>query len=320
MNYKIHFLSAFFLALMLLPAVPASAGPQIVAVIIPGDLPRYGEAHAAFLKILESGGYGEDKVKVFVQKPNADRMSITNSLRRASSAGADLFITYGGAATDGAAQEAKKSVVLFADVYDPVGLGIVNTLSAPGVNRSGASSMIPMAPLLEALSAIVPGKKIGVLYSGDDKDSVLQVQEFQTLAQKLGFSLLKQDVGTPQEAAGAVGKLAGEADVLFLSNSLMIGTRTQELLALASAKKLPVISQIPGLAEQGALINLEADPDEQGKLLGVHTLQVLGGQKAFILPVRSPKKMALVINLKTAGALGLSVPAKTLAAATRVVR
>jgi putative ABC transport system substrate-binding protein len=320
MNYRIHILSAFLLALSLFPAVPASAEPQVVAVIIPGDLPRYGEAHAAFLKILENGGYGEDKVKVFVQKPNADRMSILNSLRRASSAGAELLITYGGAATDGAAQEAKKSVVLFADVYDPVGLEIVNTLGAPGVNRSGASSMIPMAPLLEALAAIVPGKKIGVLYSGDDKDSVLQVQELQSLGEKLGFSLLKQDVGTPQEAAGAVGKLAGKADALFLSNGLMIGAQTQELLLLAANKKLPVISQIPGLAEQGALINLEADPEEQGKLLAVHTLQVLGGQKAFILPVRSPKKIALVINLKTAGALGLSVPPKTLAAATRVVR
>jgi len=320
MNFRIHILSAFLLALSVSPAVTARAEQQLVAVILPGDLPRYGEAHAAFLKILENGGYGEDKVKVFVQKPNADRMSILNSLRRASSAGAELLITYGGAATDGAAQEAKKSVVLFADVYDPVGLEIVNTLGAPGVNRSGASSMTPMAPLIEALAAIVPGKKIGVLYSGDDKDSVLQVQELQVLGEKLGFSLLKQDVGTPQEAAGAVGKLAGKADVLFLSNGLMIGATTPELLALAAAKKLPVISQIPGLAEQGALINLEADPEEQGKLLAVHTLQVLGGQKAFILPVRSPKKIALVINLKTAGALGLSVPPKTLAAATRVVR
>lgn len=320
MNYKVLLFIAFLLALSLSPAVTARAEQQLVAVILPGDLPRYSAGHAAFLKILLNGGFGEDKVKVFVQKPNPDRMSITNSLRRASAAGAELLITYGGTATDVATREAKKSVVLFADVYDPVGLEIVNTLSAPGVNRSGASSMIPMAPLLEALAAILPGKNIGALYSGDDKDSVLQVQELQVLGQKLGFSILNQDVATPQEAAGAIGKLAGKADALFLSNSLMIAAKTEELLALAAGKKLPVISQIPGLAEKGALINLEADPEEQGKLLAVHTLQVLGGQKAFILPVRTPKKIALVINLKTAGALGLSVPAKTLAAATRVVR
>jgi putative ABC transport system substrate-binding protein len=320
MNYKMLLFSALLLALLLSPAVTVRAGQQLVAVILPGDIPRYNEGHAAFLKILQSGGYGEDKAKVFVQRPNPDRMSITNSVRRASSAGADLMITYGGTATDVATRETKKSVILFADVYDPVGLEIVNTLGAPGVNRSGASSMIPMTLLLEPLSAILPGKKIGALYSGDDKDSVLQVQELQTLGQKLGFSILKQDVGTPQEAAAAIGKLAGEADVLFLSNSLMLGAKTEELLSLAAGKKLPVISQIPGLAEQGALINLEADPEEQGKLLAVHTLQVLGGQKAFILPVRLPKKIALIINLKAAGALGLSVPPKTLAAATRVVR
>jgi putative ABC transport system substrate-binding protein len=68
------------------------------------------------------------------------------------------------------------------------------------------------------------------------------------------------------------------------------------------------------------LLTLEADPVEQGQLLAVHALQVLGGQKVFTLPVRTPKKVALVVNMKSAEQLGIKVPFQALSLATRVIK
>ncbi len=76
----------------------------------------------------------------------------------------------------------------------------------------------------------------------------------------------------------------------------------------AQAGNCIVFSQIPDLVEAGALIGLEADPEEQGKLVAVHALQVLQGQKVHLLPVREAKKVSLKINEQTASRLGLSIP------------
>ena len=84
--------------------------------------------------------------------------------------------------------------------------------------------------------------------------------------------------------------------------------QSKEILAAAQANGCIVFSQIPGLAAAGALIGLEADPEEQGKLVAVHALQVLQGQKVHILPVREAKRVMLKINQKTAGQLGLTIP------------
>ncbi|MDH3869796.1 MAG: hypothetical protein OET08_10515, partial [Desulfuromonadales bacterium] len=118
---------------------PASA-QEILAAIVTADLPRYQEVHESMAKVLQAGGFGEDKLKIFKQTPNADKMSLTNSLRRAEAAGATLVITYGSQATSLAKESLKDTPLLFADVYYPVSLGVVKTLAAPGSDASGATS------------------------------------------------------------------------------------------------------------------------------------------------------------------------------------
>ena len=143
---------------------PVNAQP-ILGAIVTADLPRYQQAHEAMVKVLLSAGFSEDKLKIFAQTPNADKMSLVNSLRRAESAGATIVVTYGCRATEVAKSELKDTPLLFADVYDPVALGIVKTLAAPGTDASGATSKTSLKQLVEALVAIKPVKKVGVLYT-----------------------------------------------------------------------------------------------------------------------------------------------------------
>ena len=86
--------------------------------------------------------------------------------------------------------------------------------------------------------------------------------------------------------------------------------KANEILAKASSVNAIVFSQTPGLVESGALIGLEADPEEQGKLVAVHVLQTLQGQKVHLLPVRQAKKVSLYLNKQTADQLGLSIPSE----------
>ena len=301
----------------LLVASPLLAQEKLAAIIT-ADLPRYQQVHDAMAGVLQTGGFGEDKLKIFKQTPNADKMSLANSLRRAQAAGATLVVTYGSHATSIATNELKDTSLLFADVYDPVASGVVKTLTAPGTNASGATSKTSLNSLFEALVSVKQIKTIGVLYTKGEKGSEQQLAELKKLSASHGFSLVSENARNPKEALALGSGLAAKADALYLTESVAVGLQAKEITSAAQAKGCAVFSQIPGLVEAGALLGLEADLVEQGKLVAVHALQALQGQKVLLLPVREAKKTALKVNQKTADSLGLQLPAK-LAAKAKVL-
>lgn len=288
---------------------PGLAGCQeILAAIVTADLPRYLQVHDAMAKVLQAGGFGEDKLKIFSQSPNADKMSLTNSLRRAEAAGAALVVTYGSHATAIAQGELKNTPLLFADVYDPVAQGTVKTLSAPGTDASGATSKTDLGLLIDSLIAVKPIKKMGVLYTLGEKGTELQLAELTEKGKLFGFSVSAENVRNPKEAKALGDKLAAESDALFLTESIAVAQQAKEILASAQSGECIILSQIPGLVEAGALIGLEADQEEQGRLVAVHALQLLQGQKVHLLPVREAKKVTLKISKGAADRLGLTIP------------
>jgi len=296
------------------------AEQQFIASVITGDLQRYRSAHEAFLKILRAGGMTEDKVKVYVQTPNPDVMSWANSIRKAVGGGANLVITYGAPVTLVAKKEIKGIPLLFADVYDPVALGIVKDLAVTGGEISGIASTTPVETLARTMVDIQAPKAILALYTSTEQGSVLQAKRMEEQGKKLGFAVIKVDVKNRDAAKQAVIDAVGKTDAVFITESIVITQILQDLISTANQKHLPVLTQIPESGEKGAFLTLEADTVEQGQLLAVHALQVLGGQKVFTLPVRTPKKVSLVVNMKVAEELGIKVPFQALSLATRVIK
>lgn len=289
---------------------PVAAEP-ILAAIVPVDLPRYKEAHKALAKILETGGFGAGKLKIMVQAPNADKMSLINSLRRANSAGAAVIVVYGSRAAQVVPGEQLTSPVVFADVYDPVALGVVKSLATTGAEITGASSKSDLASLVGHMLKATGAKTIGVLYTKDEGCAEQQLAELKASS---GVTVKAENVRNSGEAVAAAEKLAGQCDALYLAESIAVMQQGPAIVKAALAQKRPVFSQIPDLVKEGALLGLEADPDEQGKLVGVHALQILQGQKAHSLPVRSAKKITLMINQGTATQLGLTIPPDVMSA------
>jgi len=309
-----------FFFCVFIPGGTVQAADKFVAVVITGDLPRYKTAHEAFVNVLKAGGLTEDKVEIYVQTPSPNPMSWINSIRKAVGVGADLIVTYGAPATLAAKKEARGVPVLFADVYDPVSLGIVKTLTVTGGDITGVSGKTPLDTLVKTYKQIHAPKTIGALVTSDDEGSVGQVNELVNLGPAYGFTVTKKDVKNDSDLNGALQELVSSSDALFISESAFLNANLKQIMEFASEKSLPVFSQIPGLSDMGAVVTLEADPVEQGQLAAVHALQILSGQKANTLPVRTPKKVSLVINIKTAQKLNLTVPFEALSLATRVIR
>ena len=316
---KFKHLLLFVLITILFGVVPSLAGEQLVLVIITGKLDRYQQAHDSFEKILRSAGMTADKLKIIVQAPNPDPMSWTNSVRKAVGVNANLVISYGAPVTIVARDKSGKIPVLFADVYDPVALGIVKDLNITGAAISGVSSKTNLERLVATFVGIKPAKMIGVLYTSFEEGSNLQAKEIAALAEKYGYSTTAIDIKGKMTAKKGLAKLDG-VDAIYLTESAQVGLSLDDVMEECNSKKIPVFSQIPGVAEKGAVATLEADPVEQGQLLGVHALQLLKGQNILSLPVRSPNKINLIINQKSAISLGLNIPTITLDSADRVIK
>ncbi len=315
------FLTVLVMPALLVVPVKSFAADKFIAVIITGDLPRYKAAHESFMNILRKGGMTEDKVEVFVQRPNPDPMSWANAVRKAVGVGAEVIVTYGAPATLVAKKQAKGIPVLFADVGDPVALGLVKGLATPGGDITGVSSMTPpLDTLLKNFVEAYKAKSLGIIYAKHDKEAAMQVKMLQKSAGKYGFTVTPKEVKACKEVPAAFSGMSGSIDSLYVPHCAALEPAVDNLVDSAVAANVPVITQSPGLAEKGALMALVADPVEQGQLMGVHALQILNGQKAFTLPVRTPKKVAFVVNMKTAKKMGVKVPIGVLESATRVLK
>lgn len=321
-NTSFRFVNLFILILFTfgLFSTTSYAADKFVAVVITGDLPRYKTAHDSFVNVLKAGGLTDEKVEIYVQTPSPNPMSWINSIRKAVGIGADLIVTYGAPATLAAKKEARGVPVLFADVYDPVSLGIVKTLSVTGADITGVSGKTPLDTLVKTYFQIHAAKTVGALFSSDDDGSAGQVDDLVNLGPNYGFTVIKSDVKKTAEIKSVLENLLSQCEALFVSESALLDMSLNEIMAIAKSKGIPVLSQTPGLSDLGAIVTLETDPIEQGQLAGVHALQILSGQKAHTLPVRTPKKVSLVINMKVAQEMNMTVPFQALSMATRVIK
>jgi putative tryptophan/tyrosine transport system substrate-binding protein len=303
------------------PASDTRAAGKLIAAILTCDLPRYREAHRAFTKALVAKGYDQSNVEVITQAPNPDPISWANSIRKFNAIGADLIVTYGASATLAAVRESSDIPIVFADVYGPVETGIAKSLSSTGHNMAGVSSKVPLVTLMKTLMEIKPTRSMGVIYSGREEGALVQLKEARRVAAASGFTITEVNVATPSALDTALASLfAAKVDCIYVTECTAASRGFEKIVHRAAELKTPVISQMPGAAQKGAMVSLEADPVEQGQLAAEMAAKILGGRKASHLAVATPKKVDLVVNLKMAKSLDLHVPFPVLSAATRVVK
>jgi len=278
-----------------------------------GDLPQYKEAHKAFLKGLKDAGFGDDSVTVYVQSPNPDPMSWSNSVRKFVGVDVDVLVTYGSPATETALRETDSIPVVFAYVYD----------TEDGVkkqNSTGISSKVPMLTLLKTLKSITPYSKLGVLYNPGETDSKIQHDEIAKAAAAVGYQVVELACKNPGDVMKRLNKQADGADCLYISSSAAVATMSDSVLGFAGRRKLPAITQIGGLAENGAILALAPSPEEQGKVAARKVVNILKGGSPSGEPVESSRQVDLVVNLKAINSLGMKVPFDVLNSATKVVK
>ena len=235
----------------------------------------------------------------------------------------DAILANGSAALTLLLQATRIVPIVFTDVPDPVGAGFVDTLSRPGGNATGFMLLEygMSGKWLELLKEIAPGVgRAAVLRDPAMIAGVGQFAAIQSVAPSLGVDLRPIDVRDAAEIERGVASFAREANSgLIVVSSPVAGLHRDLIIRLAAEHKLPAVYSFDYYAASGGLIAYGPDPNDPFRRAADYLDRILKGAKPSDLPVQAPTKYKLVINLKTAKALGLTVPASLLARADEVI-
>jgi ABC-type uncharacterized transport system substrate-binding protein len=237
----------------------------------------------------------------------------------------DILVVESGLAGLAAKKATQTIPIVMAPVGDPVGSGLVVSLGRPGGNITGVSLFAPdlSGKRLELLQEAVPKvSRVGVLWNPTNPNSAAQLRQTEVAARALGVRLLQPlPVRGPDEFASAFSALVNErAEALNVLADGLFLTQRRRIAELAIKGRLPTMSGDTGFAEAGGLMNYGPSITDGVRSAATYVDKILKGAKPTDLPVEQPTKFELVINLKTAKALGLTIPPSVLARADEVIQ
>jgi putative ABC transport system substrate-binding protein len=279
----------------------------------------------AFRKGLNEVGYVEGKNIAIASRFAEGHMDQLPALAaELVSRQVSVLVATGGTSSVIAAKAATATIpIVFVMGGDPVKLKVVASLARPGGNITGVTFLANglAAKEVQLLHEVVPKADfIGFLVNPNDPNSNPDIEQAQEAADTLRQKLLIVKAGTESDIDTAFSTLAQQkAGALFVDVEPFLSIQTPKILALAARFSLPTVSSAEGFAAAGGLMNYGTSIVDANHQLGIYTGQVLKGTKPADLPVMQPTKFKLVINLKTAKALGVDVPSTLLARADEVI-
>jgi putative tryptophan/tyrosine transport system substrate-binding protein len=231
------------------------------------------------------------------------------------------------AATSGSVLAAKAATaslpIIFVTGSDPVERGIIDSLARPGGNLTGVMifTVVLAAKRVELLRELLPkAKVIGMLVNPNNINSDLQLRDGAEAARALDLQVRVAKAVNEPDLDGAFSSFVqSRVDAALILPDPFFNSRRQQIVALASRHTLPAIYGLAEYVEDGGLMSYGTSRDDAYRLAGLYTGHVLKGAKPADLPVVQPTKFELVINLKTAKALGLEIPPTLLARADEVI-
>jgi putative ABC transport system substrate-binding protein len=279
---------------------------------------------AAFARGLQELGWIEDRnVRIDYRWGGGDIDRVRRHAAELAALAPDVILASGTASLGPLLQATRTVPIVFVNVSDPVGGGFVDSLSRPGGNATGFMQFeySLSGKWLELLKQIAPGvTRAAVLRDSALTSGVGQFAVIQSVAPSVGVEVSPVNMRDAGEIDRAVAAFARSPNAGLVVTSSALAVRHRELIiALAARHKLPAVYYRRYFVASGGLVSYGYDLVEQYRRAAAYLDRVLKGEKPADLPVQAPTKYELVINLKTAKALGLTVPDSLLARADEVI-
>ncbi|HJU12034.1 MAG TPA: ABC transporter substrate-binding protein [Candidatus Binataceae bacterium] len=307
----------------------AARAQQSIRPLIGYLTPQSSEVDASYLnafkKGLEQAGYTDGQnvsIKYLSADGRFDRLSaLAANLVREHVA---VIVASSGTITALAAKGATSTIpIVFVTGGDPIKAGLVASLNRPGANLTGVNVIAGAlnAKRLEVLHEVMSSvTTVGIMQNNNNPNADPELKEMQSAAQKLGIRLFVRDASTPSEIGDAFAEIVKQgAGALVVGTDPFLNTRVDQLVKMTRDAHLPAIYGFREFPAAGGLISYGTSATEARRQAGIYTARILNGEIPADLPVIRSTKIELVFNLRTAKALGISVPLSLLGRADEVI-
>jgi ABC-type uncharacterized transport system substrate-binding protein len=290
---------------------------------VSADTPGAKTRYATFLEGLQQLGWTAGRnVQIEVRYAEGDEAAMRKYAAELVALAPDVLVTAGGTPTEVALKVTRTIPIVFVIAPDPVGSGFVETLSQPGANATGFMMFEYnlCGKWLELLKEIAPNvTHAAVLRNAGTATGIGQFAVIQAVAPLVGIEVSSIDLRGPDQIERAIATFARRSNGGMIQVAGPVAANSNLIIAAAARYKLPAVYVSRPLVAAGGLISYGPNFDDQYRRAADYVNRILKGEKPADLPVQAPNKYELAINLKTAKALGIDVPATLLARADEVI-
>ena len=311
-------------------SAPLAAGAEQPGKVARIGLLTYGSATSgqhireAFRQGLRELGYVEGQnivIEYRYAEGNAERLP--DLAAELVSLKVDIIVAGGTPAPLAAKHATRRIPIVMSAAGNPVETGLVASLARPGGNVTGLSLLSAdlTAKRLQLLKEVLPGvSRVAVLWNAANPISALVVRETEAAARALGLQVQSVEVRGPDDFEGALpATISGGAGALFVVDDPLVFSSRMRIADFAARNRLPATAFFREFAEAGCLMTFGANLADLSRRAAIYVDKILKGAKPADLPVEQPTKFDLIINLKTAKALGLTIPPSVLLRADQVI-
>ncbi|HFI0103171.1 TPA: tryptophan ABC transporter substrate-binding protein [Streptococcus suis] len=270
---------------------------------------------------LEEGGYSTtDNLEIDFMNAEADQSQVQTMSKKLVDNGNELLIGIATPAAQGLANATAELPIIMGAVTDPVGANLVTDLKNPGGNITGVSDQTPVADAVSLIKEITPdAKTIGVLYSSNEDNSKIQVEEFKAAAEEAGYTVLEYAVASSNELASTVEVATSKTDVLFTPVDNTVASAFSTVVSVANKTKTPIFTSVEDMVEGGGIASVTLSQYDLGVATGKMAAKILDGANPADTPVQIFNEGTIVVNQKVAKELGITLSDDVVNQASKVI-
>lgn len=321
------FVAALAAGLLLAPRPGSGQAPPRVwriGLLTPSSITPRGPLSEMRARLRQMGYVEGRDLRYEIRAANEDYERLPDLAADLVRAGVDLIVAVTPPAIRAAENATSTIPIVMLGGTDPVASLFVASLARPGGNVTGVTTHVPelAARRLEVLRECVPGlRRVGVLANFRNPTSATEARSLEGAARTMALEVQVADARLPEQYPDAFAAFArGGAGTVFVTADPVISTNRDRILQLAARHRLPAMYEWREIVEAGGLMSYGPSLGEvHGRLAG-YVDRIIKGADPRELPVERPTRFELAVNLKTAGALGFTIPAAVLARAERVIR
>lgn len=250
-----------------------------------------------------------DNLKIDLQNAQGDQSNLASMGQKLVSDNNDILVGITTPATLSLSNATKDKPIIMAGITYPVEAGLIKSEDKPGNNITGVSDRTPIKQQLEIMKKVLPKmKKVGILYTASEDNSVKQAQEAEKLAKELGLEVKVSSIANTNDIQQVTESLASETDAIFVPIDNTIASAMSTVVKVTDAKKIPVFPSADTMVADGGVLGIGVDQYQIGVETAKVVAKVLKGEDTKNMPIVLANEGVIYLNEAKAKQLGIEIP------------